>query len=217
MDFRRTFDLSVYFVADPSLCGGRDVADVVAAAIRGGATLIQLRNKTDKLTTIHKQARDIRQITRAARVPFLINDYIDVAFNVGADGVHLGQGDSSPTQAREILGRDRIVGLTAFMPAHMAAVDPDIIDYVGTGPFYETQTDKNKPVLGAEGFATLAALAPVPVVGIGGITADNAAAVMQAGASGVAMMRSISAAADPESAARKIACAINTTKLKVAS
>ena len=85
----------------------------------------------------------------------------------------------------------------------MAGIDPLVVDYVGTGPFYETRTDKGKPVLGAERFAAVAALSPVPVVGIGGITPENARAVLDAGADGVAMMRSISGADDVEAAARK--------------
>lgn len=217
MSFRRNFNLSVYFVADPSLCEGRNVADVVAAAIRGGATIIQLRNKTDRLPKIEAQAREILNVTRAANVPFLINDFIDIAFAVGADGIHLGQGDSSPAQARDILGRDALIGLTAFTPAHMEAVKKRHVDYVGTGPFFPTQTDKGKPVLGPENFTAIAALSPVPVVGIGGITAANAAEVIQAGAQGVAMMRAVSAAADPEVAARAIAQAVSGARLKAAS
>ena len=94
------------------------------------------------------------------------------------------------------MGADAIIGQTAFTEAHIAAVDPAIVDYIGTGPFYPTQTDKGKPVLGAEAFAELVALSPVPVVGVGGITPSNAAAVIDAGADGVAMMRSISEADD---------------------
>lgn len=197
------FDLSVYFVADPSCCAGRDIAGVVMDAVRGGVTMVQYRNKSDNMPEIHAQAAMIAELLKDSDVPFLINDHIDVAFAVEADGVHLGQGDASPATAREKLGSQAIIGQTAFTSEHMQAIDPQVVDYVGTGPFYPTQTDKGKPVLGAEEFAALVKLSPVPVVGIGGITAGNAAAVIDAGAHGVAMMRAISEAESPEAAAQE--------------
>ncbi len=173
------------------------------AAVRGGVTMVQYRNKSGNMAEIHMHAAMLGELLKPLNIPFLVNDYVDVAFAVEADGVHLGQGDVSPQEAREKLGVDAIIGLTAFTPEHMATVDPSVVDYVGTGPFYETQTDKGKPVLGAEKFKEIIALSPVPVVGIGGITPDNAHNVVAAGANGVAMMRAISEADDPESAARK--------------
>ena len=198
---RQSFDLSIYFVADPSLCGGRDIVDVVMMAIKGGATMVQYRNKLEPMNDVLAEAAMLQE-WMPEHVPLLINDYPDVAQAVGASGVHLGQGDTSPIDARKLLGEEAIIGQTAFTPEHMAAVDPAVIDYVGTGPFYPTKTDKGKPVLGAEKFADIAALSPVPVVGIGGITPENAKAVMDAGAAGVAMMRSVSEADSPEEAAR---------------
>ena len=197
------FDLSVYFVADPSLCDGRDIVDVVMMAVKGGVTLVQYRNKLDPINDVLAEAAMLQEWLAPTGVPLLINDYVDAAFAVGAAGVHIGQGDISPAEARQKLGRDAIIGLTAFTPEHMAAVDPEIVDYVGTGPFYPTKTDKGKPVLGDKEFAKISALSPVPVVGIGGITPQNAAPVIKAGAQGVAMMRSISGAERPEAAARE--------------
>ena len=201
----RAFDLSVYFVADPSCCAGRDIVDVVMMAAQNGATMIQYRNKTDPMNDILAEAAMLQEWLADTGVPLLINDYPEVAQAVGASGVHLGQGDVSPAEARKILGANAIIGQTAFTPEHMADVDPSIVDYVGTGPFFETQTDKGKPVLGAEKFAALVKLAPVPVVGIGGITPENAAEVIAAGASGVAMMRAISEADDPVEAVKQFA------------
>lgn len=214
---RPAFDLSVYFVLDPSLCAGRDPLDVARAAIRGGVTMIQLRNKVDRLNVIEKQARALLEITRPAGIRLLINDYIDIAFSSRADGVHLGQGDAQPQDARIVLGPDAIIGRTAFTATHMEAINPEQVDYVGSGPFYETQTDKGKPVLGAAKFAALVSIAPVPVVGIGGITPENAAAVIKSGAQGIAMMRGISEAADIEIAARQYTLAVQGARMKVAS
>lgn len=202
---RNRFDLSVYFVADPHACAGRDVADVVMAAVKGGVTMVQLRNKIDPKPVVAAQAAMLCELLKPLGVPFLVNDYVDIAWDVGADGAHIGQGDIAPVDARKMLGDAAILGLTAFTPEHMAAVDPALVDYVGTGPFFPTKTDKGKPVLGADKFAEIIKLSPVPVVGIGGISPENAAEVWGAGADGLAMMRSVSEADDPEAAARLFA------------
>lgn len=195
-------DLSIYFVADPACCEGRDIVDVVMAAVKGGVTMVQYRNKNDPMNDILAEAAMLKEWL-PDDVPLLINDHVDAAFAIGAHGVHVGQGDVSPEQARARLGEHAIIGQTAFKPEHMANVDPSIVDYVGTGPFYETKTDKGKPVLGSDKFSKVIKSSPVPVVGIGGITPDNAQAVIDAGANGVAMMRSISAADNVETAARR--------------
>ncbi len=194
----KNLNLSPYFVCDPSLCAGRDPVDVTLAAVRGGVTMVQLRDKSNDAL---ENAR--RMKAAQLSVPLLINDHVYIAKGIDADGVHLGQGDMDAAKARAILGPDKIIGVTAFTEEQIKAVDPAVVDYIGTGPFYETKTDKGKPVLGAEKFAALVKLSPVPVVGIGGITPENAAAVIEAGADGVAMMRSISEAVDPEAATRK--------------
>ncbi len=202
MTYRYNFDLSVYFIADPSACGGRDICDIVSYAIKGGVSMVQLRNKSGDLAEIESQAIDIKEILAESAIPFIINDHVELAAKIGADGVHIGQGDMSASKARDIIGESAILGVTAFTREHFAAIDVDIIDYVGTGPCYPTLTKPDKHVLSVQGFAELAKDSPVPVVGIGGITPQNAGAVINAGASGVAMMRSISMADSPKSAAR---------------
>ncbi len=212
-----SFDLSVYFVLDPSLCGGRDVVDVARAAVVGGVTMIQLRNKSGNILELLDQAQKLREILNPLNVPLIINDRADVAKEINADGVHLGQGDMSPKEAREILGPDKIIGITAFTEDHFKAIDPATVNYAGTGPFYPTKTDKGKPLMGAEKFSALVKISPVPVVGIGGVTPENAAAVIQSGAGGVAMMRAISESENPEAAARNFVNVVNTARLRKAS
>ena len=202
MIYRKNFDLSIYFIADSSVCAGRPVEDVVAAAVKGGATMVQLRNKICTRDIVANEARRVQGVLADSDVPFIINDHVELAAEIGADGVHIGQEDMSAKEARNIIGTDTILGLTAFTRTHYDAFDHEIIDYVGTGPFHATLTKPDKPVLGADGFAQLAKSSPVPVVGIGGITPDNAGDVIAAGAQGVAMMRAVSEAADPEIAAR---------------
>lgn len=211
---RKNFDLSVYFVADPSLCGGRDIVDVVTAAVQGGVTMVQYR---DKENASADTAQSIKDVLASTNVPLLINDHVEIAKEIGADGVHLGQGDMDPAEARNILGDDVIIGCTAFTEEQITAIDPIIVDYIGTGPFYETKTKKGKPVLGPARFSELANLSPVPVVGIGGIEPGNAAAVIEAGADGVAMMRAISEADDPEAAAKSFADVVAAARLQKAS
>ncbi|MGH1457042.1 MAG: thiamine phosphate synthase [Alphaproteobacteria bacterium] len=203
MRFRETFDLSVYFVVDPSVCNGREVESVVAAAARGGVTMVQLRNKTDPIDVVERQARVTQDILADSGIPFILNDHVELAAMIGADGVHIGQEDMSAKNARDIIGESAILGVTAYTEAHYAAIDSSVVDYVGTGPFYATKTKPDKAVLGAEGFKNLVYGVPIPVVGIGGVTAENAASVIVAGASGVAMMRSLSEADDVEAVARE--------------
>jgi thiamine-phosphate pyrophosphorylase len=214
---KKTFDLSVYFIADPSLCSGRDVSDVVRLALSGGATMVQYRDKSGDLNAINRNAAILQKICDEFAAAFLINDHVDLAQTINADGVHLGQGDMSAAEARRVLGPDAIIGITAFTPVHMTAIDPGIVDYAGTGPVYPTQTDKGKQVLGPEKFAQLVKLCPVQVVGIGGITPENAAPVLHAGAQGVAMMRAISAAPDPKEAAMNFKDIVAAARMQKAS
>ena len=217
MNHRKNFDLSVYFVADPSLCRSRDIVDIVAGAVKGGVTMVQLRDKDGMGKDIRAVAEELLKFTRPAKIPLLINDRVDIAKDVDADGVHLGQDDLAPQEARLALGPNKIVGLTAFTEEHFAALDPYTVDYAGTGPFFETKTDKGKPVLGARKFAELTALSKVPVVGIGGVTPDNAADVINSGASGVAMMRSISEADNPCETVKDFVSVVKNTQLRKAS
>ncbi len=208
MNARNKFDPSIYFIADSSVCGGRSVEDIVLSAVRGGATMVQIRNKVDGLDVVEEQALSIKEGLADSKVPLIINDHVELAVKIGADGVHIGQGDMSPEKARALIGDDMILGLTAYTREHYDAIDHDIVDYIGTGPFYATLTKPDKPVIGSQGFRELAKDSPVPVVAIGGITPENTEAAIKAGAAGVAMMRSISESPDPEAAARSFTSAV---------
>lgn len=170
--------------------------------------------RQDMLRTL----RALKDLAARHHVPLLVNDHVELALEAGADGVHLGQGDMIPAQARALLGDRAIIGQTAYTQDHFKAIETDpaqCVDYAGTGPFYETKTKKGKPVLGAgdaAAFRALVKISSVPVVGIGGITPDNAASVIKAGADGVAMMRAISEAPDPAKAARAFVNAVETAR-----
>jgi len=213
MKKRDNFDVSVYVVIDPSVCGGRAVEEVAAMALCGGASMIQLRNKVDSLAIVKDQAHAIQSILADSSVAFIINDHVELAAEINADGVHIGQGDMDAIEARKVIGNNKILGLTAFTKDHYSSVSPDIVDYFGTGPVYPTLTKPDKAVLGIDGFAKLAKDSPVPVVGIGGITPKNAGAVIKAGASGVAMMRSVSEAENPEQAVSDFVTSVKEARL----
>lgn len=145
-------------------------------------------------------AQALKALAGRYYVPLLINDHVELALEAKADGVHLGQGDMPPAQARALLGEQAIIGQTAYTQDHFKSIKTDpaqCVDYAGTGPFYETKTKKGKPLLDADNaaaFRALVEISSVPIVGIGGITPNNAAPVIEAGAAGVAMMRAISEA-----------------------
>jgi len=184
---------SIYFILTPSLCKGRPIEDIATAAVKGGATMLQLRDKTDQALQNAKKLKALN-----LPIPLIINDHVQIAADIDADGAHIGQGDIPAAETRKILGPDKILGVTAFTEQHITAIDPTIVNYIGTGPFFPTKTDKGKPVLGPEKFTKLATLSPVPVIAIGGITPNNAHQPLKAGANGLAIMRAISEADDVE-------------------
>jgi thiamine-phosphate pyrophosphorylase len=205
----RRFDLSVYLVTDTRLSGPRGVAAVAAAAARGGVTIVQLRDPDATTRALIAAAGALQAVLAPYGVPLMINDRVDVALAVGADGVHLGDRDMPAAMARRLLGPGRIVGVTVHDAAEARAVDTEIADYAGIGPVFATTTKTEaRPAIGVDGFRALRRLVPLPVVGIGGIDAARAADVIAAGADGVAVVSAICAAPDPEAAARAIAAAV---------
>ncbi|MFE0755077.1 thiamine phosphate synthase [Inquilinus sp. NPDC058860] len=205
----RRFDLSVYLVTDTRLSGPRGVAAVAAAAARGGITIVQLRDPDATTRALIAAAGALQAVLAPHGIPLVINDRVDVALAVGADGVHLGDRDMPAATARRLLGPGRIVGVTVHDAAEARAVDPAVADYAGIGPVFATSTKAEaRPAIGVDGFRVLRRLVPLPAVGIGGIDAAQTADVIAAGADGVAVVSAICAAPDPEAAARAIAAAV---------
>jgi len=198
-------DWSLYVVTDRPLARGRPLEQVVEAALRGGATVIQLREKEASTREFIALGRRLQELCRARQVPLIINDRLDVALVLEADGVHVGQDDMPVALARQLLGPDKIVGATASTPQEAYHAEADGADYLGCNAvFYTpTKTDTGAP-LGIEGFRLLVQTVSIPIVAIGGIKATNAAKLIQAGAAGVAVVSAVMAADDPEAAAREI-------------
>jgi thiamine-monophosphate kinase len=201
--------LRFYMITDdnaPSL----SPIEQVRIGLRGGATLIQYRNKTFNSSDFG-EAKEIRDLCRTQGVPFIINDHIVLAKAVGADGVHVGQKDDAPSCARRVLGPGAIIGVSASTPAELRRCDLSACDYVGTGPVFATGTKTDaKPVIGLKGLSRLVSLSGRPVVAIGGIDANRAPGCFAAGAAGVAVISAVSRAADPLTEAVALAAACGT-------
>lgn len=204
-------DLGVYLVADPTATRGRALVDVVAAAARGGATIVQLRDKDGGGRAMVEAARALVALLRPLGIPLVVNDRVDVAVAAGADGAHVGQSDLPAADARALLGPAAIVGVSATTAAEARAVDAAVADYVGAGPVFATGSKADAdPPTGLDGLAAIRAATPLPVVAIGGITIANAPSVIAAGADGVSVISAICGADDPEAAARALAAAVRS-------
>jgi thiamine-phosphate pyrophosphorylase len=206
---RRVPDLSVYLVTDRLLSRGRELVDVVLAAVRGGVTLVQLRDKDVPARETLALGRALLERLRPLGVPLIVNDRVDLALAMGADGVHVGQGDLPAEVARRLLGPDALVGLSITGAGDLPTLDPAVVDYAGVGPIFPTGTKADAtPALGLEELARLRRLLTVPIVAIGGITVANAAAVIAAGADGVSVVSAICSADNCEVAASTLVRAV---------
>lgn len=193
-------------VTDRELSRGRSLTDIVAAAARGGVTMVQLREKTATTRDFLEQARALKQLLTPLNIPLIINDRTDIALAVDAEGVHVGQTDMPLEQVRALTGPGKIIGLSITNAQQIMREDAATADYLGIGPLYLQQTKTNASTpLGVEGFRALRALTKKPVMAIGGMKADNCAPVLAAGADGVAVVSAIVSADDPEQAARAFA------------
>jgi thiamine-phosphate pyrophosphorylase len=206
-------DLGLYAILDPNVAGGRTLTDL-AERVAAWATLVQLRDKHSSTRAMVEEARAIQSVLTPAGVPFLVNDRVDVALAAEADGVHIGQDDLAPSDARLLLGRRAIIGLS-ISNLHQARAAPlELLDYVGVGAVFATgsKDDAHAP-MGIDGLREIVqairARAPkFPICGISGIDAGNAAEVIGAGCDGVAVISALSLAPDPAIAAQGLRAAV---------
>jgi thiamine-phosphate pyrophosphorylase len=204
----RHFDLSVYLITDPLLCARRGLVDTVLAAVRGGVTMVQLRDKQAAETELVARGRLLHRALRGSTVPLIVNDRPELAAAIGAEGVHLGQTDGDAAQARALLGPGAIIGRSVNDPGQLLEVDASDVDYFGVGPVFATGTKRDhKRPIGFDGLARICARSSLPVVAIAGLRAEHAAEVHRAGARGLALVSAICAAEDPAAAAGEVAAA----------
>ena len=201
----KSIDYSLYLVTDRGLSLGRSTCEVVEMAVRGGATCVQLREKTASTREFIREAWAIKDLLATHQVPLIINDRLDVAMAVDAEGVHLGQKDTSLDVAQSIVGDRMLIGISVESLADAIAATKGGADYLGVSPIYDTPTKTDTaPALGLEGLAEIRRTVKTPLVAIGGLNLDNAADVIRSGADGVAVVSAIVSAEDPENAARQL-------------
>lgn len=195
----------LYFVTDRDLCRTKPLTDVVLQAIRGGAVCVQLREKDVSTRFFVEEAGRIKTLMTPLGVPLIINDRLDVALAVKADGVHVGQSDMPYQIARKLLGPKAIIGLSVETWEDVERAEELDCDYLGVSPVFATptKTDTKEP-WGLEGLARIRTFSRHPLVGIGGLHAGNAEAIIRAGADCVAVVSAICAAADPYAASREL-------------
>ncbi|AXA44907.1 thiamine phosphate synthase (plasmid) [Rhizobium leguminosarum] len=209
----KAFDLSLYLVLDPDLCAGIGMVETARLAVAGGATMVQLRDKHAATIGMIETGRALKQALEGTGALLIVNDDVEAAIAIGADGLHIGQEDMDAHKARTMIGPDMILGLSVETAPLAAAVDPGLVDYTGVGPVFATPTkaDHKQPI-GFDGLAKLVKASPVPSVAIGGLKADHVAQVFAAGAKGVAVVSAICGTPDPEAATRHIAAEIRKAR-----
>lgn len=197
------FDLSLYLVTDATLCRGYGLEQTVEAAVKGGVTIVQLRDKHASDAEMIAQAKRLKTVLAGSGVPLIINDRLAVALESQADGLHVGQSDTAVQEARAAMGQEAIIGLSINTLEQLQAAPVEWLDYVGIGPVFTTASkqDHAQPI-GFDGLEALVAACQLPSVAIGGLKVDHASAVQRAGANGLAVISAICGQPDPYQAAR---------------
>ncbi len=210
---KRPVDWGLYLVTDRGLAGTRPLDELVRAAVRGGVSVVQLREKDLPAREFIQLARRIKAFLRSEGVPLIINDRVDVALAAEADGVHVGQSDMDYRDARELMGEAALVGLSVETPEQALEAAGLDVDYLGVSPVFPTPTKTDTTTdWGIDGLARLRRRSRHPLVAIGGINARNAARVLEAGADGIAVVSAVCAAPDPEAAARELRVIVEQTR-----
>jgi len=196
---------TLYVITDAKLSRGRSHLEVAQAAIEGGASIIQFREKEMTTRELVETARRLKELTSQASVPFIVNDRLDVALAVEADGVHVGQDDMPAALARQLIGPHKILGVSASTVEEALQAEREGADYVSASPVFTTPTKPDAPPpTGLEGLRAIVEAVDLPVVAIGGINAENVARVIEAGAQGVAVISAVVSAPDIAAAARRL-------------
>jgi thiamine-phosphate pyrophosphorylase len=198
---KAAIDYSLYLVTDRDLIGNKDFAETVEEAIKGGVTLVQIREKNLSTLEFFQLALGIKEIAKKHSVPFIVNDRVDIALAVDADGVHIGQEDIPLTVARKLLGPTKIIGVSVSTLKQALAAQHEGADYLGIGAVFPTTTKNDADHVSLKDLQEIKAEVTVPVVAIGGINKNNIHNVMATGVDGAAVVSAIIACSDPYEAA----------------
>lgn len=197
-------DYTLYLVTDRGMAGDRDFEELVAQAIRGGCTLVQLREKDTPSGELYERALRLKEVTDFYHVPLIIDDRIDIMLAVDAAGVHLGQSDLPAEAARQLIGPDKILGVSAQTVEEAESAESAGADYLGVGALFPTATKADTVPVSKETLSAICQAVRIPVVAIGGINAKNVPALEGTGISGAAVVSAIMAQPKPEEAARRL-------------
>lgn len=201
---RPEMDYTLYLVTDRAMAGERDFDDLVGRAVRGGCTLVQLREKDASTGEFYERALRLKRVTDYFHVPLIIDDRIDIMMAVDAAGVHLGQSDMPAGVARQLIGPDKILGVSAQTVEEAEKAESDGADYLGVGSLFPTATKKDAIAVSRETLARICSAVRIPVVAIGGLNGKNIPLLEGAGISGAAVVSAIMASEEPEAAARRL-------------
>lgn len=202
---RQSADFSLYLVTDSSRCTMMPLEETVGAAVRGGVTMVQLREKTLETRTFVEMARQLRALLAPLDIPLIINDRVDIALAVRADGVHVGQTDMRVQDVRALIGGEAIVGITVETPEQIEEANALDVDYIGISPVFSTPSvPRNVKPWQIPGVKKARSMTNLPIVAFEGITTANAAEVIAAGADGIAVVSAICGSLAPKDAAEEL-------------
>nr|WP_221434232.1 thiamine phosphate synthase [Geomicrobium halophilum] len=200
----------MYVISAEHLHPERTLESVMEAALQGGASAIQLRDKESSKEDLIKKGRKLQQLASRFGVPFIINDHLDVALAVDADGVHFGQGDFPLLEARTLLGRGKLIGISTHTKKEAIEAERDGADYIGVGPVYQTRSKEDtEEEVGLSGLRDICEQVSIPTVAIGGIKLNNAAAVAATGVSGIAVISEVVMSNDIEKTCERFTGILN--------
>lgn len=206
-------DYSLYLVTDRALSRGRRTFEIVKAAVQGGVTCVQLREKDCNTREFIDQALAVKDFLKTSGIPLVINDRLDVAQAVGADGIHLGQSDMPFSMAKAIVGNSMFIGISAESVDDAIQAEKEGADYIGVSPIYKTPTKTDTaPPIGLTGLREIRKAVNIPLVGIGGLNVSNVYDVIKNGGDGVAIVSAIVSADDPEESSRALKSIIDRAK-----
>ncbi|MGZ2369361.1 thiamine phosphate synthase [Ancylomarina sp. YFZ004] len=201
----KNFDLSLYLVTDRGLTKNRPLEVIIKEAIEGGVSMVQIREKDSSSLEFYELALAIKSILAPYKIPLIINDRVDIALAVDADGLHIGQSDLPYSVARKLLGKNKIIGLSIENIQQAKEANALDVDYIGLSPVFYTDTKNDiAPALGLDGIKEIAKISKHRMVGIGGINTSNASDIVSCGAEGIAVVSAILSHDDPKKAAMEL-------------
>lgn len=207
------FDLSLYLVTDRSLSLGRSLVEVVEEAVKGGVTMVQLREKDCSSLEFYQEATALKRLLKSYKIPLIINDRLDIALACDAEGLHIGQSDLPFSIARQLLGENKIIGLSVECLKDAQEANKLDVDYIGISPVFSTSTKTDTAMaVGIEGVRKITCQSVHPAVGIGGINKNNAEDIIKAGAEGISVVSAIMSAHEPSRSAQELLTIVKQSK-----